>query len=212
MSRRPHLVGRLPRTQSALTYGGNGPAAGDGLSKREVQCRRGRWFNRCSGRFALFGFLRKSRPDLTRVDTCRPVPHARGVLTLSRRLFALALTVLISAGNVAVCAGWAATPEARMACCSESACPMHKADSQSSGSGRVISQAQADSCCASAEHKNSNESSPTFVGAISSAVLGTGIALPVTVPALVLSDGWRTVAPIPTAHVPKHVLLSVFLV
>ena len=127
-------------------------------------------------------------------------------------MFALALAVLISAGNVAVCAGWAPTPEARMACCSESACPMHKGDSQNSGSARVITQAQADSCCASAEHENSSQPSPTFVAAISSAVLGTGIALPATVPALVLSDSWRSVAPIPTAHVPKHVLLSVFLV
>jgi hypothetical protein len=89
---------------------------------------------------------------------------------------------------------------------------MHKGESQSSGSGRVISQAQADACCASSEQETSSQSSPTFVAAISSAVLGTGIALPATVPALVLSDGWRTVAPIPTTHVPKHVLLSVFLV
>jgi hypothetical protein len=89
---------------------------------------------------------------------------------------------------------------------------MHKGDSHGSASERVVSQAQADSCCASAEHKNSSQSSPTFVAAISSAVLETGITLPTTVPALVLSDGWRTVAPIPTTHVPKHVLLSVFLV
>ena len=134
------------------------------------------------------------------------------VLTLSRRLFALALAVLISAGNAAVCAGWVPTPEARMACCADNDCPMHKGESQSSSSARVISQAQADSCCASAEHENSSQSSPTFVAAISNAVLGTGIVLPATVPALVLSDGWRTLAPLPTAHVPKHVLLSVFLV
>jgi hypothetical protein len=134
------------------------------------------------------------------------------VLTLSRQLFALALAVLISASNAAVCAGWAPTPEARMACCSDSKCPMHKGESQSSASPRVISQAQADNCCASAEHENSNQSSPSFVAAISSAVLGTGIVLPAIVPALVLSDGWRTVAPIPTTHVPKHLLLSVFLV
>ena len=137
------------------------------------------------------------------------------MLILSRRLFALALAVLISAGNVAVCAGWAPTPEARMACCADSDCPMHKGhkgESQSSSSARVVSQAQADSCCASAEHENSSQSSPTFVAAISTAVLGTGIVLPATVPALVLSDGWRTVAPLPTTHVPKHVLLSVFLV
>jgi hypothetical protein len=89
---------------------------------------------------------------------------------------------------------------------------MHKGDLQNYGSAPDITQAQADNCCASAEHENSSQSSPTFVAAISSAVLGTGIALPATVPPLVLSDGWRTVAPIPTAHVPKHVLLSVFLV
>ena len=163
-------------------------------------------------RFAFFDSGRNSRPDWPRVDTCRSVLHPTGVLTLSRRLFALGLTALISAGNAAVCAGWAPTPEARMACCSESTCPMHKGNSQSSGSERVVSQAQADTCCASSEHKSSSQSSPTFVAAISSAVLGTGIALPATVPALVLSDGWRTVAPMPTAHVPKHVLLSVFLV
>jgi hypothetical protein len=89
---------------------------------------------------------------------------------------------------------------------------MHKGDSQRSGSPRVITQAQADSCCASAERETSSQSSPTFVTAVFSAVLGTGIALPVPVPALVLTNGWRAVAPIPPAHVPKHVLLSVFLV
>ena len=145
-------------------------------------------------------------------DMASALAHARRVVGLIHRLSALALSFMLLAGNAAVCAGWAPTPEARMACCSDSACPMHKEESQSSASSRVISQAQADSCCASAEHENSSQSSPTFVAAISSAVLGTGIALPATVPALVLSDGWRTVAPLPTAHVPKHVLLSVFLV
>jgi hypothetical protein len=117
------------------------------------------------------------------------------------------------AGNAAVCAGWLATPEARMACCSEGhECPMHKGNSHGSGSARVLTQAQADSCCASAEGQNSNKSNPSFVTAITAAVLGVGIVLPANVPALVLSDGWRTSAPIPIAPVPKHVLLSVFLV
>jgi len=48
--------------------------------------------------------------------------------------------------------------------------------------------------------------------AITAAVLGVGVVLPARVPALVLSDAWRTSAPIPIAPVPKHVLLSVFLV
>jgi len=117
------------------------------------------------------------------------------------------------AGNAAICAGWLPTAEARMACCADGGeCPMHKGDSHRSGSGRVITQLQADSCCASAEGQRSNQSNPSFVTAITAAVLGVGVVLPASVPALVLSDAWRTSAPIPIAPVPKHVLLSVFLV
>jgi hypothetical protein len=43
-------------------------------------------------------------------------------------------------------------------------------------------------------------------------VLGLGVVVPASVPALVLSDAWRLSAPIPIAPVPRHVLLSVFLV
>jgi len=75
-----------------------------------------------------------------------------------------------------------------------------------------MTQAQADSCCASSERDHSNQSSPTFVVVISNAVLGPGVVVPVTVPALVLSDAWRTSAPLPTAPIPKYVLLSVFLI
>jgi hypothetical protein len=100
-----------------------------------------------------------------------------------------------------------------MACCSEGdACPMHKHESGGTGSNRVITQAQADSCCAASERKDSSQPSPAFVGATTTAVLGTATVLPAAVPALILSDGWRTTLPIPTASIPKHVLLSVFLV
>ena len=117
------------------------------------------------------------------------------------------------AANAAVCAGWLPTPEARMACCADGAeCPMHKGDSHPFESKRVLTQVQADSCCASSEGKNSNQSNPSSVTAITAAVLGVGVVLPAEVPALVLSDAWRTSAPIPSAPVPKHVLLSVFLV
>ena len=129
------------------------------------------------------------------------------------RLAALALTFGLMAGDAAVCAGWLPTAEARMACCADGVeCPMHKGDSHRSGSERVITQAQADSCCAAAEGQNANQSNPSFVTAITAAVLGVGVVLPANVPALVLSDAWRTSAPIPVAPVPKHVLLSVFLV
>jgi hypothetical protein len=89
---------------------------------------------------------------------------------------------------------------------------MHKRDSRDSWSERVLTQAQADSCCASSERESSNQPNPSFSTAITAAVLGVGVVLPADVPALVLSDAWRTSAPIPIAPVPKHVLLSVFLV
>jgi hypothetical protein len=133
-------------------------------------------------------------------------------MRLAQRLAALALTFALMAGNDAICAGWMPTPEARMACCADGCeCPMHKGDSHRSGSERVLTQAQADSCCASSENKNFNQSSPPFVAVITAPVLGNGIVLPANIPALVLSDGLRTSAPTPVAPVPKHLLLSVFL-
>jgi len=135
------------------------------------------------------------------------------VLRFVRRLAALALTYGLFAGNAAICAGWLPTPEARMACCADGGeCSTHKGDSHRSGSGRALTQAQADSCCASSERENSNQSNPSLVPAITAAVLGVGVVLPANVPALVLSDAWRTSAPLPVAPVPKHLLLSIFLV
>jgi hypothetical protein len=85
---------------------------------------------------------------------------------------------------------------------------MHKGHSHRSGSARVLTQAQADSCCASSESQHSSQSKPSFVTTITAAVLGAGVILP----ALLVRDAWRTSAPIRVAPVPKHVLLSVFLI
>lgn len=129
---------------------------------------------------------------------------------MSRRLSAGVLTLVLLVGHVAVCAGWLATAEARMACCTEgSSCPMHK---PGSGESATITQARADSCCASSERDEAGPSASLVAATISSAVLGTAIVLPVSPPALVLSEAWRTVVPIPVSPVPKHLLLSVFLV
>jgi len=130
------------------------------------------------------------------------------------RLFAIALSLVLIGGNAAVCAGWAATPEARMACCTgtDDGCPMHQGGSHHTGSARPLTQAQADSCCAASERDQSNKPTPTSAAAISSAVLGAGIVVPATLPTLILSDRWRTDRPIPITPVPRHVLLSVFLV
>jgi hypothetical protein len=87
------------------------------------------------------------------------------MVTLAHRVSAVLLCLGLVAGNAAaVCAGWLATPEARMACCvGDGPCPMHKSDSDEQGATRVISQAEADRCCASSERDESAPSSPSFV-------------------------------------------------
>src|SRR4029450_11338014 len=127
------------------------------------------------------------------------------VLTLARRLRAIGLILASAAGNGAVCAGWAPTAEARMSCCTETGdCPMHKEGVHHSGGTSLVTQAQADSCCASSESQHSNQSSPTSGVAISSAVLGPGVLVPETAPSLVLSDAWRMAGPIPLPAPPRR--------
>jgi hypothetical protein len=89
---------------------------------------------------------------------------------------------------------------------------MHKRRADVSGSERVITQAQADACCAASERDQSDSSNPTAMAAISAAVLGAGVVLPEATPALGLTDGWRTESPPHTPPVPRHLLLSVLLV
>jgi hypothetical protein len=145
------------------------------------------------------------------VDTDGAVPHSRRVLRLSRRLSAVLVTFALVAGQAGVCAGWTATPEARMACCADDGpCPMHKSEPED-GSTRILTQAEADRCCAASEQ---DDSAPSPSGA--AFLVSLGIVLS-PVPALIPDppahvELWRASVPIPTAHVPKHLLLSVFLV
>jgi hypothetical protein len=132
-------------------------------------------------------------------------------MTFGRRVMATALSVALVSGSATLCAGWIATPEARMACCSgEGRCPMHDGDHH--GSNGAVTQAQADSCCASSEQQNSGQRNTTVPLTIVSAILGPGTVLPASVPALVTTDRWRMAVPIPTTLLARHVLLSVFLV
>ena len=129
---------------------------------------------------------------------------------LSRRFSAAVVILALAVGNAAICAGWMPTREARMACCAEGACPMHKSDSHESLSRRGVSQAQADSCCAASERDEAAPSSLSFVSSMTLAVVASPV--PFLPEALTLSTGWPTQAPIPGTHVPKHLLLSVLLV
>lgn len=133
------------------------------------------------------------------------------MLSFSRGLSVVFLTLALVAGQAGVCAGWMATPEARMACCSDDGpCPMHKSEPED-GSTRVLTQAEADRCCAAAEQ---DDPAPSPSGTAFFVALGIVLS-PVSA---LLPDPqahvelWRASVPIPTAHVPKHLLLSVFLV
>jgi len=131
---------------------------------------------------------------------------------LIRRASAVVALLALVVGNIAVCAGWQATPEARMACCIDgTTCPMHKSDNHEHSSKRVVSQAQADSCCAAAAQRHDSAAAgSTFTAS------GVMALVPVTVFTVptgpIASQEWRALVPLPSSSTPKHLLLSVFLV
>jgi hypothetical protein len=132
--------------------------------------------------------------------------------TLIRRVAAVVALLAWVVGNVAVCAGWQATPEARMACCMNStSCPMHKSDTHKHSSTRVVSQAQADSCCAAAaQRRDSPAAGSTFAASgVIALVPVAAFAVPVSG---FMSQEWRALVPLPVSSTPKYLLLSVLLV
>ena len=146
-------------------------------------------------------------------DSFPALQHATSVVRVIRCLAAVAAVLTLCVGNVAVCAGWQATPQARMACCQdEASCPMHKSESHGSRSMHHVTQAQADNCCAGSEQNDSATTRTSFVAS------GVILALvPATIPLVVMPkapalEEWRAFVPLPVSPVPKHLLLSVFLV
>jgi len=120
------------------------------------------------------------------------------------------LTVFV--GNIAMCAGWQATPEARMACCMNSAtCPAHKSDSPEHSPKQQSNQTQADSCCAaSAQHRDSSAAGSLLASSgVMAPVQASPFMAPTTSP---MAQEWRALVPVPGSQVPKHLLLSVLLV
>lgn len=141
------------------------------------------------------------------------VTHPKHVVTVRRRLSSLALVLALVAGNVALCAGWTASPEARMACCAEgSQCPMHQSDASESQDAHAVTQARADACCAASERHGADPNTPTLTLTPWAVPPGAPIVLPAYVPPPVLADGWHVVARVSTTLIPRHLLLSVFLV
>ena len=124
------------------------------------------------------------------------------------------LTLLVTAGNLAVCAGWQGTAAARMACCAgPDGCPMHAhgADDPTGSTTSVLSQAQADACCASSS--DSGDTTPTPHGlAWSWAPPIIAFTLADVAPAMRREPGRAHASrPPPVRSVPRHLLLAVFL-
>jgi hypothetical protein len=133
--------------------------------------------------------------------------------SLLRRVLAASLGLVVLAGPVGLCAAVMATPEARMACCTdEDSCPMHESGVRGSDSHHYPSQSEADQCCVASERERPNQSMPMSVAVPATPVLGASVLLPENTPALVRTDTWRTAVPLPASPVPRHLLLAVFLI
>jgi hypothetical protein len=127
------------------------------------------------------------------------------------RFVAAVLTLALAGDYYALCAGWMPTAEARMACCIDGTCPMHQEHAEPSGSGQQLTQAEADACCAASEPPGA--ASSTAPGTLAAALTAPDTAISFDLPAsLAAGQAVRTSAPAPPGHVPRHVLLSVFLV
>jgi hypothetical protein len=127
------------------------------------------------------------------------------------RVAAFVAALTMSVGNIATCAGWQATAEARMACCTtDPACPMRESEGHDHSSSGPISQAQADSCCLDATRRHdSAAAAPIF--AASGVIALEPVAL-FSIPTAADSPDRRALAPPAPAAVPRHLLISVLLV
>jgi hypothetical protein len=108
------------------------------------------------------------------------------------------------------CAGWKPTAEARKACCAAGLCATENAR-QSDPPKSTVSQADADGCCAASETPESESPSPVHGTLVTAAALQP-VILPIAI-RLVPAPHWvERTEPRQPAAVPRHLLLSVFLV
>ena len=119
---------------------------------------------------------------------------------------------VLAVAGLAPCAGWQATPEARRACCAPGGgCAGHESQSNGQASGTFVSQTAADNCCATSQRSDSSPVTSSAVPAVTLAILSTPV--PTLQPERI---AYREGVPWPghrhPSPVPKHLLLSVFIV
>ena len=138
--------------------------------------------------------------------------HPRIVKQGLTRVVALIAVLVMGAGGRVECAGWQPAPEARMACCAEGdACPMHRSGASGPDSTASVSQTEADRCCAASESDNSTPPASSLAMTVPPAPLAAELFAFVPSPA-VPRDFWRESVPLAGSQVPRHLLLSVFLI
>lgn len=135
--------------------------------------------------------------------------HPKGVRWFLRRAISVACVLAFVQSAVAQCAGWQATPEARLDCCESGMCPLnHRGDDVAP---IKITQATADDCCAQSQDQESSPSVRIFASTMTAAVVDTTPPfVPSIVPAAPVRAPWENASP--PDHVPKHLRLSVLLV
>lgn len=132
------------------------------------------------------------------------------VPVFARRTTVALFIVALGANEWAPCAGWQPTPEARQACCAKGGqCLMHQ--QRGSTERTVVSQADADRCCAASEEHDSTPSSSSVASGITVAVLVSPFPVLALAHTAQRLDS-RAPAPASPKPVPKHLLFSVFLV
>ena len=140
------------------------------------------------------------------------VPDPMFVVTDAGRVVAMFAVLALCVGNVAMCAGWQSTPEARMACCMSGAtCPMHKSGGHDHFPKRTVDQAQADSCCAAASQRHDSVVAGSTVASFGLIALVPAAPFTLTTTSITARE-WRALVPLLPPSVPKHLLLSVLLV
>jgi len=129
------------------------------------------------------------------------------MLKLVSGSFALTCILSLALNAITQCAGWNPSAEARMACCADDGCPMHKDDNVGHATHAPMPQQDADRCCAAAERPtpDTSNASPVRVSLVATRVLAS------EAPAV----WWTASRPANACAAPtraaRHVLLSVFL-
>ena len=154
------------------------------------------------------GIAGERQSSLTRQSVSRMLR----AVDLRRRCVVAIVMLPLVVGAPGLCAGWAAAPEARMACCaSGESCAMDHSEDDGNAA-RAVTQSQADACCASSEPDGSTPSAAPAASAITVAVLGLGVVVPPSPPVDRFHPESFTDPPAVATAVARHVLLTVFLI